>query len=480
VPDSFVYRVNTCYGLDLFANRLVIVKSTRRRGGKGAEHSLVGDRSSGAAAPEILERIRNDVENGHAMTAACMPSSESFARWLQTPLASLVKARKITPALLDIQLPFPLEECVYDIARFRKSGEGKFDALAVAARTQDIAARLDLFKRAGIEPMRLDHEALALWTQSLRELPVERNAFRVVAFMGDNHSTLAFGRGEDFLSAHSVRIGVGELEIVDSEPARRFLLRAQQQIRAQIPEPGDQTVQWIWTGPAVLQPFTRALEDALQPFVKVRFLVARDSSLFLARAVAESALENEPLSCNFRIGALAHPEDSRRRNRQKSRVAAVVLAAGLLLCGLNAGWRVLLARQKETAQEKLASLAQRMSRMSRVPRGQEVLVAERAVREQAPLDAPFVEAFEPSLMAILAGIVDLAHKNNMAIEYLSLKKDAVSVRGAATEWSQGELLAGLLRGRGFTADIQRQDAGADERVHFTIKAQMPAGRESAP
>ncbi len=68
----------------------------------------------------------------------------------------------------------------------------------------------------------------------------------------------------------------------------------------------------------------------------------------------------------------------------------------------------------------------------------------------------------------------------MAIEYLSLKKDAVSIRGAAVEWSQGELLAALLRDRGFTADIQRQDAGADERVHFTIKAQMPAARGAAP
>ena len=480
MPDSFVYRVNTCYGLDLSSSRLVIVKSTRRRRGKGAEHSLVCDHSPGAAVPDILESIRGEVAKGHAVTAACMPSSESFARWLQTPLASRSKARKVAPALLDIQLPFPLEECAYDIVRFRKAGDGKFDALAVAARTRDIATRLDLFRQAGIEPMRLDHEALALWAQSLREIPVERNAVRIVAFIGGDHSTLAFGRGTDFLSANSIRVGNGELETVNSEPARRFALRAQQLLRAQVPEPDDQTVQWIWTGPAVSQTFTRALEDGLRPFGKVRFLVARDSSRFLARAVAESVLEGEPLSCNFRIGPLAHPEETRHRSRQKSRIATAVLAAGLLLCGLNAGWRVLLARQKEAVQEKLTSLALQMSRMSRAPKGQEVLVAERAIREQAPLAAPFLEAFEPSLTTVIAGIVGLAHKHNMAIEYLSLKKDAVSVRGTAAEWSQGELLAGLLRGRGFIVDIQRQDAGADERVHFTIKAQMPAGRETAP
>jgi hypothetical protein len=480
VPESFVYRVSTCYGLDLSASRLVIIKSTRRRGGKGAEHSLVCDAPPRAAAPEVLESIQSEVSKGRAVTAAFMPSSESFARWLQTPLASLAKARKVAPSLLDIQLPFPLEECAYDMVRFRKSADGRFDVLAVAARTQDIAARLDLFRRAGIEPMRLDHEALAMWAQGLREIPVERNAVRVVAFIGDDHSTLAFGRGTDFLSAHSLRAGTGELEAVNSEPARRFVLRAQQLLRAQVQEPGDQTLQWIWTGPAVSKTFTRALEDGLRPFGDVRFLAARDPTRFLGRAVAESALEGEPLSCNFRAGPLAHPEETRHRNRQKSRIAAAVLAAGLLLCVLNAGWRVLLARQKEAVQEKLNSLAQQMSQMSRVPKGQEVLVAERAAREQAPLAAPFLEAFEPSMMTVIAGIVGIAHKHNMAVEYLSLKKDAVSIRGAAAEWSQGELLAGLLRARGFTAEIQRQDAGADERVHFTIKAQGPAPREAAP
>ena len=478
MPDSFVYQVNTCYGFDLSASRIVIVKSTRRRGGKGSECSVVCDQPPAAVTPDILRDIQTEVAKGQAVTAACMPSSESFVRWLQTPLASRAKARKVAPSLLDIQLPFPLEECAYDIVQFRTSADGKVDALALAARTQDIAARLGQFQRAGIEPMHVDHEALALWAQGLREIPVERNALRIVAFIGAGHSTLVFGRGTEFLSAHSIRAGSAELEAANSEPARRFVLRAQQLLRAQVPEPAAQAIQWIWTGPAVSQTFARALEDGLRPLGEISFPAARDPARFLARAVAESVLEGEPLSCNFRLGALAHPEEVRHRRRRKSRIATAVLAAGLLLCGLNAGWRVLLAQQKEAVQEKLTSLAQQMSQLAKVPRGQELLVVERAGREQAPLSAPFLEAFEPSLTLTIAEIVGLAHKHNMAIEYLSLKKDAVSIRGAVAEWTQGELLAGLLRDRGFTADIQRQDAGADERVHFTIKAQLPAGRET--
>ena len=479
MPDSLVYQVNTCYGVDLSPGRLIIVKSTRRHGGKGAEFSVVCDQAPEAVSPDVLETIRSEMSKGQAAIAACLPSSESFARWLQTPLASKAKARKVAPSLLDIQLPFPLEECVYDMVRFRVSGDGKIDALAVAARTQDITARLDLFQRAGIEPMRLDHEAFALWTQALREIPVERNALRVVAYVGADHSTLVFGHGTEFLSTHSIRAGAAELEAAGSETARRFNLRAQQLLRAQLAEPGAQAVQWIWAGLAASKTFTQTLESGLQPLGEIGFLAARDPARFLARAVAGSVLEGEPLSCNFRLGTLAHPAELRHRSRQKSRVAVAFLAAGLLLCGLNAGWRILLARQKQAVQEKLTSLAQQMSQMGRVPRGQELLVAERAGREQAPLSAPFLEAFEPSLMAVIGGIVELAHKHNMAIEFLSLKKDAVTIRGAAAEWTQGELLAGFLRDRGFTADIQRQDAGADERVHFNLKAQLPAGREAA-
>ena len=479
MPDSFVYQVNTAYGADLSPGRLIIVKSVRRRG-KDAETSVVYDEDPGSVPADVLDSIRNEMNKGQAVVAACLPSIESFARWLQTPLASRAKARKVAPSLLDIQLPFPLEECVHDTIQFRESGDGRIDVLAVAARTSDIAARLELLRRAGIEPMRLDHEALALWAQGRREIPAERDALRVIAYVGADHSTLVFGRGTEFLSTHSIRAGAAALEAADSEPARRFIQRAQQLLRSHIPEQGAPAAQWVWTGPAISKTFTRALEAGFESFGDITFLPARDPARFLARGIAGSVLDNQTPACNFRLGALAHPEELRHRSREKTRIAAVFLAAGLVLCGLNAGWRLLLAKQKEAVREELTSLAQQMSRTSRVPRGQEVLVAERAGREQAPLTAPFLEAFEPSLMNLVGGIVDLARKQNMTLEFLSLKKDDAIIRGAAAEWSQGELLAGLLRNLGFTTDIQRQDAGADERVHFTLKARRAAGGEVAP
>ena len=480
MPDLFEYQVNTCYGFDLSASRLLIVKAVRSRGSQGAVCSVVCNQGPGLMPSDLLNTIQSEMTKGQAATAACMPSSESFARWLQTPLKSRTKAQKVAPSLLDIQLPFPLEECAHDVVSFRTSDDGKVDALAVAARTEDITAQLALFQRAGLEPMKLDHEALALWAQGTREIPAERKALRVIAFIGDGHSTLVFGRGAEWVSTHSIRAGKDELEDGNSEPAKRFALRAQQLLRAQVSAAEGSTIQWIWTGAAVSPTLAQMLADTLQPLGEIIFLTARDPSCFLARAVAESVLDHDSLSCNFRRGELAHPEELHHRRRQKSRMAATILAAGLLLCGLNAGWRVLLAREKETIQEKLTTLAQNLSQMTKVPRGQELLVVERAVKEQAPMTAPFLEAFEPSLTSLIKDLLETAHTHHLAIEYLSLKKDAVSIRGAAVEWSQGELLAALLRNRGFTADIQRQDAGADERVHFTIKAQIPGARETTP
>ena len=59
MPESFVYRVSTSYGLDLSAGRLLIVKATRRGGGKGAEHSVIFDAAPGAATPDILPGIQD-------------------------------------------------------------------------------------------------------------------------------------------------------------------------------------------------------------------------------------------------------------------------------------------------------------------------------------------------------------------------------------------------------------------------------------
>ncbi|MCX6997673.1 MAG: hypothetical protein NTV49_11445 [Kiritimatiellaeota bacterium] len=97
------------------------------------------------------------------------------------------------PSLLDVQLPFPLETCLYQFPVVRADAAGRIRALAVAARRTEIAAQLDRCRALDLDPVVLDHEGLALWTQSLVEIPLAPPALRVVAYLGAFRTALAVG-----------------------------------------------------------------------------------------------------------------------------------------------------------------------------------------------------------------------------------------------------------------------------------------------
>ncbi len=478
-----MYRPPVSYGVDLSADHLVVVRSARTR--KGVEPATLLDQDGDALPDALRAELDAAVSGGRAVVAGCLAAHETVTRWLQTPLASVSKARKVLPSLLDIQLPFPLESCVYDFVEFRRSPERRVDALAVAARVQDAAARIETFRKAGLDPARLDHEGLALWTLSIRERPMERNASRVVAFLGHDRIALVLGAGESFRSAHSLRIGVRDLfpggDAGTPDRLRPFALRVQQVLGASLAELDAATLQWVWTGPGAARPgVLTALQSALSGLSVARFLSHEDPASFLARALAARALEPGPLDCNFRTGALAHPMEARQREGRARRAAAALLAAGLVLCAANGAWRTFLAHRERAAQAAVTALAQELSQLSRIPRGQEALVARRALDERAPLVQPFLQAFEPSLTSLLADLLAAAKENRIVIESLSLGNDSASLRGAAEDWNVCERLADRLRSRGFAAQTDREDAGADERVHFAVKANRPAARRATP
>jgi Tfp pilus assembly PilM family ATPase len=474
------HRAATGYGIDLSADHVTVVQVSSVRG--KIDHAVILDEprsAPGGTLPSVADAIAKDTETGGAAAAACMAVHESFTRWLQTPLVSIAKARKVLPSLLDIQLPFPLETCVYHVLQFRRAAgakAGAVDALAAAARTQDVTARLESLRQSGLDPERIDHEGLALWSQALREFPVERDALRVVAFIGHDHSSFVFGRGPDFQAAHSVRFGLRDVVSGTADATTQLAQRARQAVRTLLPDSAEQAVQWIWTGPGVERAdVLDAIRAALGELGTARFLTPAEPASFLARALAVRAVEADSLSCNFRTGALAHALEGRRALAAEARAATAILAAGLLLCALNGGWQWFLGRRMDQVQLAVNETARSLAKMDRIPKGQEVLVARRAIEDRAAMTLPFLHAFEPPLTSVITDTLRAAREKRITLESLSLRVDSAALTGSAEDWNHCEALAELLRERGYSASVERQDAGNDERVHFAIKSSRTDG-----
>ncbi|MFH0879891.1 MAG: hypothetical protein V2A34_09280 [Lentisphaerota bacterium] len=467
-------RVRCCYGIDLSDRSIVIVKSVRSR--KGIVHQLLldarGEDLKGAAGAWISS-IDADVSAGRATTAAAIPVHDSFTRWLQTPLKSVSKALKVLPSLLDIQLPFPLESCIYTFPLHRKTAAGQVDALAIAAPAQNVQTRIETCRQAGLDPLTIDHEGLALWTQSLAEMPLERNIGRAVVYLGTDRTVLVLGREDQFGSAHAIRQGLSTF-FPPGGPAsatalQQFGQRARQILRSLPPDARTSGFQWFWTGPGAADPGqVLLLQDQLKDLDFVRFSSHQQPSAFLARALGERGLQPDSLPCNLRTGASAHPGFSRLSDQKRSRSMILLLSAGLVLCAINLGWNAWLQSALRNRQEQLSRAAAGITGMTRVPKGQELMMVRRSLADRDQAFRPFVRAFQPSVFTVLQGILRSAITHQMKLDQLSLKDDLLSLSGAAQDWDRCEALSRDLETSGFTVSLERQDAGADERVHFTI------------
>ena len=182
--SAMPFRPRVCYGVTLAGGVAVTVRAWRSSGGTVRQAVLTPGETAVRRPPAggLAESARSG-----GVTVGCLAVQESLTLWLNSPLASRAKAEKVLPALLDIQLPFPVEDCLYRFVEFRRTPEGTVSALVCAARREAIQACLERYQAQGTDPMLLDHEGLALWTQSLVEWPAEPRRYRVLICLANDH-----------------------------------------------------------------------------------------------------------------------------------------------------------------------------------------------------------------------------------------------------------------------------------------------------
>ena len=69
----------------------------------------------------------------------------------------------------------------------------------------------------------------------------------------------------------------------------------------------------------------------------------------------------------------------------------------------------------------------------------------------------------------LATILAAARKDHVTVEALSYSGKSLIIRGATDDWNHCDPLAAELRLLGFSIELSREEAGADELVRFTLK-----------
>ena len=446
------------YGIDPQGDKKVVVRAERR-----GQRLVFSTLSLNAAL--LAEATRKRIP-----CSACLSARESLTRWLEVPAPVRRKAVKVLPTLLDIQLPFPLEDCAYCFLSASDRGRSG-RSLAVVARQEEVQRKVESLRGLGIDPMVLDHEGLALWTRSLTEAPVGPGAeegLRLLVSLRGEQSTLVIGRGTEFLTAHGIRPGdMGQI---------KRLLKQYQTPEAKQREsdtgliPGKARFRWCWTGPGAVD--VQAVADLHALWSREwpgPSFVHSEPGTFLARALAERALVAGPLRCNLRRGELTHPEIVERSGRQRTRTAALFLAAGLVLCGGNLAARMAVRQREAAADRAVGALADALAGSHVAAKGDAMIrIAGDTVHKKTEALRPFLNVFDPPLMTIVASVADAAKQDSLRLDTLSLSRDKIRMAGVARTWNGCDPMLIRLKRLGYSAKLDRKDAGASGGVPFSI------------
>jgi hypothetical protein len=444
------------YGIDDLDGEPVVVRAEVRG------RRVVTETVSPASVP--VDGLRGN----RGVCNAALSVRESFTHLLDAPFPRGAKARKVLPTLLDIQIPFPLEECAYAFVGKRKGDARTTRVLAVGARRAEVRKKLKELAGRDVDPNLLDHEGLALWTQAGRERPAASpDGLRVVLRLGRHRSTMVVGQGRRYLASHGIRAG-------DNEQIAR-LARAHLEKGRQLPQGvgGDgESVEWLCAGVAVEdRDFTERVRRGVCEATPGSLNTLKDPATFLARALAVRALGVGPLRCNLRSGVMEHSATLRQTVRRSRAAAALFLVGGLCLC---AGALLAEARLRADLSQTEAAFRTAAERLAGLPlggaKGEHALrMAAARADEQKERLRPFLDALRPSLTRRIVDVMTLARSSGLRLDVVAITPEEISIRGKAPSWQACDGIVGMLRESGYPAVLDRHGAREDKWIPFTIR-----------
>ena len=441
-----------CYGIDLSSSESVVVRAEKKRGKVSWNRAEINNTTLAKAVGD------------QAVSAVCLSARDSLTRRLEAPFSSRSKALRVFPTLLDIQLPFSIEDCQYNFFDYRKTDSGTMEALAVAATKENINSKIVSVKEIGFDTEIIDIEGLATWSQILKETSLqdsgyENDLMRAVLILNGDLSSLTIGRGEYFLNSYGLR----------STDVKRVI----RQVKAHLLK-SDEKVLWFIAGAdATDSDLTSHWKQELSSLSYQNVEVVEDPTSFLARAVAIRSLSGESLCCNLRSGKITHPRIVSHGYKYQFKFAMLLLVTGIFLCAGNIMMQRIVADRNKMVNERFKESVDSLAGYHVTALGADAfsIVEDSIATRKADL-TPFIQMFSPSLLDVVADILEVAKKNDLQYESFSLNHKEIFVSGTSGDFDASQELVETLVQAGYYVFNKRSSAISDKRIPFTITTEQ--------
>lgn len=396
---------------------------------------------------ELPAALRRQAAAG-ARCACALPPSEGLAVPLDAPRLPAFRRRRVLPALLDLNLPFPLEQCA---SAFAEPPGARPVGLAV--RHEDLRRALDAWRQRGFDPERCVPLEWVLWNQSLREFPILRERPSAAAPEYGRVVVLATGAaGERLVVVTGKGAAFGSAAAVRRDDPAAF-----RRILAMAFGGSTQGLHCLCAGEGA-QALATELAGALEGGGDVR--CAASPEAFVARGLAWDAFADPEGAVQVRQPPFEHPATETRRRRRLQRIRGLVLAGAVLLFGTSLCLRSALVRREERQRALLEERIETVAGYRVATRGPRAVEEACAALEER-LD-PVVERFRaPGAPQALRQILAAAAALDVRLTHLELAGRSVTLSGRASAPAPADAFEDRLRTAGLRVRLQREAVPVD-------------------
>lgn len=466
-------RLRSGMGVDLAAGHVSIVRAQATRRGLHYETLLETGTADAIELRDALRELQPDLTLGRILLSASLPVSSSSTRWLTAPYPSIAKAKRVFPALLDIELPLPLESCEYGFID-TSLDQNQVRTLAFAAPHATINKRLDELRANQLDPHVLDHEGLALWQHHCRQARPS-TGLQFIVYLGENRTVWVAGEGNQFLGAQSTQSSyqaatqsASSRDASVTESVRSWQDRSSRFLRTWMKQAKNQRPRMYWVGPGAAHADALSnLQTALADINAEHHEHANPRS-FLAAALAANLVDSETTPLNFRTGTNLHPLLRALYQRSLYKIAAAMGAAAILLVLLNTGTSLILQQRMKQADAHIMERAREITGMARLPRRQELTLSRRTMTEAEQSVRPLAAFFEQPLADELQRILSLAEEHQWTLDSITLDEQSLRLRGTVPSRAASESVAIPLEQEGWSLSRQLQTGLDADRLDILL------------
>lgn len=457
--------VGVAYAIELSGGLVTAARARHRQGGHDID--VIAERldPAGDDWKRCAAIISAEQAKGTAIVSLLAPAQDSFIRPVEAPFASTRKAQAVFPSLLDVELPFPLEQCAYTFVDVQQTTPGRVKAIALAMPADRLQQHVNACAATtSIEPELVAPEALVLWRAAGMENKAASPRPVVILHLAHDRTVAVAGRSGAPVNSFSARSSWSD----GDSGQEKLKSRLQQFLAGSLRNDNSEAVEFLISGP-----LADHAGDSVREFLNAdvsRWHIMPHAKDVLVRALAQGALQSDAWTANLRNGSREHPNLARLRAHVRGKLATALIIASVVLMGLSIISLQMVNQRNARAQIELKRTASKITGSSTLPYGQELLEARRMLESSAPQDRALDEWLGSDVYQMFLETLAHARSRDVVIENIRVNINEAILRGAANDWNDADGFAGLFSGKGWKAEIERSDAGTDERVHFVVRA----------